>query len=99
MTTQIRSIHFDADQKLLEHVNKKIEKLKTFHVHIIETEVFLKLDNVAHHIKDKVVEIKVHIPKHTLFIKEESKTFEESCEAAFDAMFQQLKKAKEQAIS
>jgi putative sigma-54 modulation protein len=72
--------------------------MKTFHDSIIEVEVFLKLDNIAHHIKDKVVEIKVHIPKHTLFIKEESKTFEESCEAAFDAMFQQLKKAKDKAL-
>ena len=69
MNVQIQTVHFDADAKLIEHVNKKIEKLKTFHDHIIGVEVYLILDNVVHNIKDKVAEIKVHIPKHTFFVK------------------------------
>lgn len=53
MNVQIQTVHFDADAKLLAHVNKKLEKLRTFHDNIIGVEVYLKLDNIVHNIKDK----------------------------------------------
>ena len=95
MNVQIQTVHFDADAKLLSHVNKKLEKLKTFHDSITGVEVYLKLDNVAHQVKDKIAEIKVMIPKHTFFVKHESKVFEESFDVAFDALVNQVKKKKE----
>lgn len=95
MNIQIQTVHFDADTKLIEHVNKRIDKLKTFHDNILDVEVYLKLDNVVHQVKDKVAEIKVLIPKHTFFVKHESKVFEESFDAAFDALVSQIKKRKE----
>ena len=36
MNVQIQTVHFDADQKLLDHVTAKIEKLSTFHDKIID---------------------------------------------------------------
>jgi len=99
MNIQIQTVHFDADTKLIEHVNKKIDKLKTFHDNILDVEVYLKLDNVVHQVKDKVAEIKVLIPKHTFFVKHESKVFEESFDAAFDALVNQIKKRKEKIIA
>jgi putative sigma-54 modulation protein len=57
--------------------------------------VFLKLDNLVHAIKDKVVEINIHIPKQNCFVKTTSKSFEESFEQAYDAVTNQLKKKKE----
>ena len=57
-------------------------KLPTFHDKILKVDVFLKLDNVVHNIKDKVAEIKVHVPKHEFFTKASSKSFEESFESA-----------------
>jgi putative sigma-54 modulation protein len=95
MNIQIQTVHFDADTKLLDHVNKRIEKLKTFHDNILDVEVYLKLDNVVHQVKDKVAEIKVMIPKHTFFVKNESKVFEASFDGAFDALVNQIKKRKE----
>ena len=95
MNINIQTVHFDADEKLLEFVNKKMNKLETFHDRITKVEVFLKLDNLVHAIKDKVVEIKVHIPKQDCFVKASSKTFEESFEHAFDSIVNQLKKKKE----
>lgn len=95
MNIQIQTVHFDADAKLLDHVNKRIDKLKTFNDNILDVEVYLKLDNVVHQVKDKVAEIKVLIPKHTFFVKHESKVFEESFDAAFDALVNQIKKRKE----
>jgi putative sigma-54 modulation protein len=99
MNVQIQSVHFDADSKLLEHVNKKIEKLKTFHDHIIGVDVYLKLDNVVHNIKDKIAEIKVHVPKHSFFVKHQTKTFEESFDVAFDSMVTRIKRQKEKMMA
>lgn len=99
MNIQIQTVHFEADKQLLSHVNKRIEKLKTFHDHILGVEVYLKLDNVVHQIKDKIAEIKVMVPKHTFFVKYESKVFEESFDCAFDALVNQIKKRKEKALA
>ena len=95
MNIQIQTVHFDADSKLLDHVNKRVEKLKTFHDNIMDVEVYLKLDNIVHQVKDKIAEIKVLIPKHTFFVKHQSKVFEESFDVAFDALVTQIKKRKE----
>lgn len=95
MNINIQTVHFDADEKLIEFVNKKMSKLETFHDRITKVEVFLKLDNLVHSIKDKIVEIKVHIPKQDCFVKSTSKTFEESFEHAFESIVNQLKKKKE----
>lgn len=95
MNVNIQTVHFVADQKLVEFVSTKIEKLKTYHDRIVKVDVFLKLDNIVHTIKDKVVEIKVHIPKHELFVKASSKSFEESFENAMDSIVNQIKRKKE----
>jgi len=95
MNINIQTVHFDADEKLLELVEKKVQKLSTFHDRITKVDVFLKLDNLVHAIKDKVVEINVHIPKQDCFVKATSKSFEESFEQAIDSVTNQLKKKKE----
>lgn len=95
MNIQIQTVHFNPDSKLIDHINKRIEKLKTFNDQILDVEVYLKLDNVVHQVKDKVAEIKVLVPKHTFFVKHESKVFEESFDLAFDALVNQIKKRKE----
>ena len=95
MNVQIQTVHFDADQKLLEHVQKRIDKLKTFHDKITGVEVYLKLGNLSQKVKDKVAEIRVSVPKKSLFAKHESKVFEESFDLAFDSLVSQIKKSKE----
>lgn len=95
MNIQIQAVHFDADEKLIDFVNKKLNKLATFHDRITRVEVFLKLDNIVHSIKDKVVEIKIHIPKQDCFVKATSKSFETSFEEALVSVINQLKKRKE----
>lgn len=95
MNVNIQTVHFDADDKLVDFVSKKVQKLSTFHDKIVKVDVFLKLDNVVHTIKDKVAEIKVHIPGHDLFVKCSSKSFEESFENALDSITNQIKRKKE----
>ncbi|MEQ1624307.1 MAG: hypothetical protein RLY89_1772 [Bacteroidota bacterium] len=95
MNVNIQTVHFDADDKLVDYVTKKIEKLNTFHDQILKVDLFLKLDNVVHSIKDKVVEIKVHVPKHDFFVKASSKSFEESFDNAMDSLISQIKRKKD----
>lgn len=98
MTVNVHSVHFEADAKLLEHIDKKIVKLSTYHDRIVAVDVFLKLDNVIHQIKDKIAEIRVQIPKHELFVKQSTKSFEESFDMALDSMLIQIKKVKEKQL-
>ncbi len=95
MNVNIQSVHFDADSKLIGYIHRKLEKLTNFSDRIIQVHVFLKLDNVVHAIKDKIAEIRVHIPRHHFFVKSTSKSFQESFDDAFDSMLTQIKKKKE----
>jgi putative sigma-54 modulation protein len=95
MNVNIQTVHFDADSKLLDYINKKLEKLRNFNDRIIEVNVFLKLDNVVHAIKDKIAEIRVHVPRQRFFVKSSSKSFEGSFDDALDSMVTQIKKNKE----
>jgi putative sigma-54 modulation protein len=98
MNVQIQTVHFDADSKLLEHINARIEKLKIFHDKIIGAEVYLKLDSMSHQVRDKVAEIKVSVPRHTYFVKHQSKNFEESFDMAFSSIVNQVKRQKEKQV-
>ncbi|MEO5890053.1 MAG: HPF/RaiA family ribosome-associated protein [Ferruginibacter sp.] len=95
MNVNIQTVRFDPDSKLVSYVEKKLTKLFQFHDKITKVDVFLKLDNVVHNIKDKVAEIKVHIPKCDIFVKHSSKSFEESFDEALDSVIIQIKRKKE----
>src|SRR5688572_25950112 len=95
MNVQIQALHFDADSRLVEYINKKLEKLTQFHDRIIKVDVFLKLDNVVHNIKDKIAEIRVHVPRADFFVKASSKSFEASFDEAMEALINQIKRKKE----
>ena len=95
MNVHIQTVHFDADSKLLAHVEEKLTKLPQFHDRIIKVDVFLKLDNVVHTIKDKIAEIRVHVPRADFFVKSTSKSFEASFDEAFESLVNQIKRKKE----
>jgi putative sigma-54 modulation protein len=98
MTVNVHTVHFDADAKLMDHVEKKVAKLSQHHDRIMRVDVFLKLDNVVHQIKDKIAEIRVTIPRHELFVKQTTKSFEESFDLALDSILVQIKKVKEKQL-
>jgi putative sigma-54 modulation protein len=95
MNVKIQTVRFNADDKLVNYITHKLQKLKVFHDRIVEVDVFLKLDNVVHTIKDKIAEIRVHVPRYYFFAKTTSKSFEESFDEAFDSLLIQIKKKKE----
>jgi len=95
MNVNIQTVRFDADTKLVNHINRKMKKLDTFHDRIIKVDVFLKLDNVVHKIKDKIAEIRIQVPRHQLFVKATSKSFEQSFDYAFESIVNQIKRKKQ----
>ena len=95
MNVNIQTVHFDADSKLIAYIEKKIVKLTQFHDRITKVDVYLKLDNVVHNIKDKLAELRVIIPRHEFFVKQSSKSFEESFDVAMDSVINQIKRKKE----
>jgi putative sigma-54 modulation protein len=94
MKVKVQSIHFDADQKLLQFVEDKLDKLTQFYEDIIDSEVFLRLDNSGEKL-NKITEIKINTPGKTLFAKEQCKTFEEATDNAVEALRRQITKHKE----
>jgi putative sigma-54 modulation protein len=94
MDIKVSSVHFTADKRLIDLVNKKINKLIKFYEEIIGAEVFLRLENTQE-TDNKVAEIRLMIPGNELFAKKQSKTFEEATDNAVDALRQQIIKHKE----
>lgn len=92
MKLQVHSIHFDADRKLVQFIQKKVNKLETFYHRLVDGEVFLRLNNEG--IDNKTVEIKLNLPGTQLFAVEKSRSFEAATDQATDALRMQLKKFK-----
>src|SRR5688572_21045604 len=92
MKLQVHSIHFDADRKLIDYIQKKLDKLDTFYDRLVDGEVFLRLNNEG--IDNKTVEIKLRVPGSLLFAVEKARSFEAATGMAADALRMQLKKFK-----
>ncbi len=93
MKVKIHSIHFDADQKLINFVQEKVDKLDHYFDQIIDGEVFLKIDNADNN-ENKIAEIKLSIPGNNLFAKKQCKTFEEAIDSVVEALRRQIRKKK-----
>ncbi len=94
MKTIIESHHFTADGKLTDFIAKKMDKLDKYSDQIQSADVKLKLENTGQ-IRDKVVEVIMHIPGTTLFAKATDKTFETSVDQCVDVLKRQIIKYKE----
>jgi putative sigma-54 modulation protein len=94
MDIKVHSIHFKADQKLIDFINDKFGKLETMFDQIVGSEVFLRLDKNDDQ-ENKVSEIKILVPGKELFAKKQCKTFEEAIDSTIEALRIQVIKHKE----
>jgi putative sigma-54 modulation protein len=93
MSTIVQSIHFDADQDLVNFIESKVSKLNQFYDRIIDSEVYLKVDKNATN-ENKIAEIRLAIPGKEIFAKKQCKTFEEATDLAVEALRRQISKHK-----
>jgi len=97
MKLNIQSIHFDADKKLIDFIQKKMDKLETFYDKIIEADIYLKLQQGD--IKgNKHIQIELHIPGNNILAKEQGDHFEEAIDIAYETLKRQLSKHKEKQL-
>lgn len=94
MKVNVQSVNFSADQKLISHIQKRLDKLEQFNDRIVHGEVFLKVDN-NHTKQNKVTEIKLNMAGQDLVVRKQCKSFEEATDLSTDALKRQLKKHKE----
>ncbi len=94
MKINVSSVHFDADKKLLDFINKKVVKLQQFDERILGAEIILKLENNMDQ-GNKIAEIRLEVPGNDLFARRQAKTFEEAVTEAIEALRNQVIKTKE----
>lgn len=94
----VRAVNFDADQKLIDFIQEKVNKLSQFFDRIISADVYLKVDN-NHELENKEVEIRLFIPGHDLFAKKTAKNFEAAADEVTEALRRQARKRKEKVRS
>jgi len=93
MQVQIHSIHFDADRRLLNFIQEKLEKLNKFHDSLIRAEVFLRLERNSGR-ENKVAEVKLHAPGADLFAKRRATSFEAAGDEVAEALRRQILKRR-----
>ena len=92
MEIKNKSLKFDADQKLLDYVEKKVKKLERFYDGIVNVDVNLTLLQEP---DNKDVKLHVHVPGEEMIIERNAKSFEEAITDCVDAMKEKLTRAKE----
>lgn len=97
MKLQMHSIHFDADQKLIDFIQKKADKLETYFDRIQDGEVFMRLDKNEKN-ANKIVEIKLNVPGKQFFAKHQTDSFEAAADESIEGLRRQLKKHKEKVV-
>ena len=92
MEIRVQSIKFDADQKLLDFVEKKVSRIEKFYDGITGVEVALSL--LPDH-QNKNVKVQVSVPGNTIVIEKNAKTFEDAVVDCADILKEKLVKEKE----
>lgn len=75
MEIKVQSVKFNADQKLLDYIDKKVGKLEKFYEDVIRTEITLSL--LSEH-ENKNAKVRVLIPGKEIVVERNAETFEES---------------------
>ena len=94
MKVNTQSVNFNADQKLIDFIQLRMDKLDQYYDKVIKTDVVLKLGNASEK-QNKIFEAKISVPGDSLIVKKVCKTFEEGADSAVNSLQRQLKKRKE----
>ncbi|NRD24546.1 ribosome-associated translation inhibitor RaiA [Winogradskyella litoriviva] len=94
MKVNTQSVNFTADSSLIEFIQKRMDKLDMFYDKIIQSDVYLKVENTSDK-ENKIFEVKLSVPGDSFVVKKQCKSFEEGADAAITALGRQIKKHKE----
>ncbi len=91
----VHSVHFNADEKLITFIENKLNRLSRYLNRPLEAEVFLKLQDTGSAVKDKITEVKVHVPGGWMIDKKVDRTFEGAITSSFETLKRQIIRFKE----
>ncbi|MBC9796495.1 ribosome hibernation-promoting factor, HPF/YfiA family [Sinomicrobium weinanense] len=94
MRVKTQSVNFNADGKLVDFIQKRMDKLDNYYDRIVSSDVYLKVENTSAK-ENKMVEVKVHVPGDEFIVKKQCKTFEEGIDTAAGSLERVLLKRKE----
>ncbi|NRR90438.1 ribosome-associated translation inhibitor RaiA [Winogradskyella undariae] len=94
MKVNTQSVNFTADTKLIDFIQKRMDKLDMYYDKIIQSDVYLKVENTSDK-ENKIFEVKLSVPGDSFVVKKQCKTFEEGADAAIASLGRQIKKRKE----
>jgi len=94
MKVNTQSVNFNADTKLIDFIQQRMDKLDLFYDKVIKSDVYLKVQNTSDK-ENKIFEAKVSVPGDSFIVKKQCKTFEEGADMAVASLERQLKKRKE----
>lgn len=94
MNVNTQSVNFDADVKLIDFIQTRMDKLELFYDKVISSDVYLKVENTSAK-ENKIVEVKVNIPRDKFVVKKQCKSFEEAIDSACSSVERKLVKKKE----
>lgn len=92
MEIRVKSLKFDADQKLLDYVEKKVSKLSRFSDHLEDVEVTLSLLQEP---ENKNVKLQTRAYGQDLVIERSAEKFEDALTTAVDLMKEKIIRTKE----
>ena len=95
MEIRVQSIKLNADQKLLDFVEKKFSRIEKFYDAITGVEVALSL--LPDH-ENKNVKVHVNVPGNTIVVEKNAKTFEDAVVDCADILKEKLVKEKEKRV-
>ncbi|MFD2585462.1 ribosome hibernation-promoting factor, HPF/YfiA family [Croceitalea marina] len=94
MKVNVQSVNFVADGKLIDFVQERMDKLELFYDKVISSDVYLKVENTSSK-ENKIVEIKINVPRDKFVVKKQCKSFEEAIDSACSSIERKLVKKKE----
>ncbi|MFC4096244.1 ribosome hibernation-promoting factor, HPF/YfiA family [Euzebyella saccharophila] len=94
MKVNVQSVNFNADRKLIDFLQNRMDKLETFYDKVISSDVYLKVQNTSAK-ENKIVEIMLNVPGDKFMVKKQCKTFEEAIDSARGSLERKLIKRKE----
>jgi putative sigma-54 modulation protein len=94
MKVNTQAVNFDADAKLIDFTQNRIEKLEQFYNKIINVDVYLKVQKTSTP-ENKIAEVRVFVPGDDMVVKKTCKTFEQCIDECASTLERQLKKRKE----
>lgn len=92
MEIRVQSVKFDADQKLLDFIDKKIGRLEKFYEGRVSAEVILTL--LPEH-ENKNVKVRFFVPGNEVVVERNAATFEDAVVDCADVLKDQIVKEKE----